>query len=162
MKKTVSVAVWALLAGLLVSCASPPPPPGAPGGPLYRPLADVPGAHVVGFAQTNFEMPATPRGASADYSRISSLAHAALLEAARREHSGNIDIVDVTWAVISDGSAQRRNSSGVSTRVGGTIGLVGGSGISISASGSVPVQAAQGGSQMVTYSATGRVVSFND
>jgi len=131
---------------------------------LYRPLAEAPGAHVIGFAQAHFSVPVT-RGRSTDYARISVLAHAALLEAARRTHSGHIDIVDVAWAPVPDPNAMLRQAGIFASIVEGAVGIIegGDTGMAMTANavGNIAVHAAHGAPQMVVYSTTGRVVRFD-
>ena len=80
--------VMIVLIGLFISCGSTP----SASNP-YRPLSGFPNANVIGIIQTNFESAFgidTP-------GRISDAAYIALLEAAKHEYNGNIDIADITW-----------------------------------------------------------------
>jgi len=89
-------AVLVALAGLFVSCATHP----TVANP-YRPLSEQ-GAHVLGIVHADFTsfgvFGTTPNA------RRKATAHAALLEAARREHSGTIDVVNIHWNLTQGGA----------------------------------------------------------
>jgi len=93
MKKIVSGLVFGLLFWVLFSCASPP----TISNP-FRPLSEIPNARVIGIIQANFES-----SRDTHHPHISSHNHAAyfaLLEAAKKDYGGNIDIVDISWIFV--------------------------------------------------------------
>jgi hypothetical protein len=53
----------------------------------------MPNANVIGIVQTNLESIFHP----GNVPPVNEVAYSSLLEAARREHSGNIDIADISW-----------------------------------------------------------------
>jgi TolB-like protein len=77
----------------------PPPPPPRPTQPTvanpYRPLSSLQNATVIGTAQTSF----TFRNDSYlnHISDLNELSYIKLLETAKRDYKGNIDIADITW-----------------------------------------------------------------
>jgi hypothetical protein len=90
----VSLAVFIILVS---SCASTPAQqPPTPSNP-YRPISEFPNANVIGLVQTNLTWP------NAIVSDINERAYYALLETAKKEHSGIIDIVDISWVIIRGG-----------------------------------------------------------
>jgi len=98
MKRHVFKIAFGLLACLLLSCASL--------ADIYRPLSAQPNAEVLGPIQTNFEtqftfLPGTYPGASKSWKRnVDQAAYNALLEAARNEYRGNIDVFEITFEPI--------------------------------------------------------------
>jgi len=94
MKNLVSVLVLAALIGLVLSCSSVPVPTAA--NP-YRPLSGIPNSTVIGIVQTKFESVFNPFPANGQIPQVNEVAYTALLEAAKHEHSGNIDIADISW-----------------------------------------------------------------
>jgi hypothetical protein len=102
-------AFFVLLVGVLVSCMTfgrgYPPTAENP----YRPLSGIPNANVIGTVSANFTAPVQILGeimadnqqkADNFVSMVNGPAYNALLEAAKQEYSGNIDVVDITWAFI--------------------------------------------------------------
>jgi hypothetical protein len=102
MKSFVSGAVLLLLIGVLVSCSTFKPPTAE--NP-YRPLSGIPNANVIGTVTANFTAPIVIRdtglfGEKTDLSLVNGRAYNALLEAARQEYGGTIDVVDITWVYL--------------------------------------------------------------
>jgi len=102
MKNFVSGAVLLLVIGVLVSCSTLKPPTAE--NP-YRPLSGIPNANVIGPVSANFTAPIEIRdtgstGMKGDLSLVNGLAYNALLEAARQEYGGTIDVVDITWVYL--------------------------------------------------------------
>jgi len=99
MKKIISGLVFVLLIGLFVSCGSAP----TLASP-YRPLSGITNANVIGTIQVNFESPFySGDGVKNQITSINETAYIALMEAAKKEYSGNIDIADITY-VFNGGS----------------------------------------------------------
>jgi hypothetical protein len=94
--RRIFIGVLALLVGLFVSCGSQPRL-GSAGNPC-KPLSGVPNATVVGPLQKTFETVYQPN--KNNFKRLNDLAYNALLEAARQEYSGNIDVVDISWIYV--------------------------------------------------------------
>jgi hypothetical protein len=98
MKRMVLGVVLVLLIWLFLSCASV--------ADVYRPLSGATNSEVLGTVQTTFEtvytfMPGTYPGGSKTWKlRVDQAAYNALLEAAKKEYSGNIDVYDVTFSLI--------------------------------------------------------------
>ena len=93
MKTIISGVAVALLVGLIVSCASPPTVTKP-----YRPSSGIPNANVVGPVQVIFNSPN-----DSHWSRVqqhNEEAYVSLLETARQEYDGNIDVVDIAWAYL--------------------------------------------------------------
>ena len=83
MKKSIfTVLTTVFLVGLIFSCATGP----------YKPSG--PDDKVIGSVRATFE--AGPRNSKRFYNEH---AYTALLEAAQKEHKGNIDIRDITWTM---------------------------------------------------------------
>jgi len=87
---------------------------------LYRPLNGIPNATVIGIVQTNFESLTDPRQKAV----INQAAYIALLEAAKKEHSGSIDIADIAWVWKSNTFTKGKYTAS------GKVILLGGSGVS--------------------------------
>ena len=81
MKNFVSVAAFTILVGLLISCGTTGP---------YLPSAS--DENIIGTIQTTFQL-----GLGYPEKMIKERAYSALLEAAKKEYQGNIDIRDITW-----------------------------------------------------------------
>ncbi|WP_461257162.1 CsgG/HfaB family protein [Treponema sp. R80B11-R83G3] len=87
-----------LVLGILCSCASL--------NDVYRPLSGSSNTEVLGTVQTNFEtmfvfMPGTYPGASKSWKRnVDHAAYTALLEVAKKEYNGNIDVYDITFQPV--------------------------------------------------------------
>ena len=64
---------------------------------LYRPLRGIPNATVIGNVQTQFESVSAPL----QKQKVNEAAYIALLGAAKKEHSGNIDVADISWVFDS-------------------------------------------------------------
>lgn len=64
---------------------------------IYRPIGRIPGATAVGPIQANFT------SASVSRTQTNGDAYIALLMAARRSHTGNIDVVNITWSRVRRG-----------------------------------------------------------
>jgi hypothetical protein len=86
-------ALLVVLAGLFLSCAVMPPSTNNP----YRKLKPGVNLEVVGTAQAKFEASGT---GIFTMSQINKAGYIALMEAAKREHNGNIDIYDIVWSKI--------------------------------------------------------------
>jgi hypothetical protein len=112
-----------LLVGFLFSCASAP----TISNP-YRPLSSVPNVNVIGIVQANFEsVYNSSAGATSHISPLNQAAYIALLDAAKQEHTGNIDVVDIFYVfnrfermryqytangkVVSIGGGNQRNTA---------------------------------------------------
>jgi hypothetical protein len=95
MRNFVSNVFLGLLAGLFLSCSSAPTATNP-----YRPLSDVSNAEVVGTIQTTFDSEYWTSPAGQFHSQLNGTAYVALLEAAKKEYSGNIDVADITWVQI--------------------------------------------------------------
>ena len=87
MKDFVLKVVFAVMVGLLVSCASAP----TVANP-YRPLSGISNANVIGIVQITFQGDGWKLNGEAVYVR--------LLEAAKRDYQGNIDVCDITWSQV--------------------------------------------------------------
>jgi SepF-like predicted cell division protein (DUF552 family) len=124
MKRFITKMVLGLLVGLFLSCAST-------SSYTYNPLSKLPNANVLGMVQVKFETPLgyevwdsnSAEGALARNlitapialgiatgktiknlsirEKISEAAHTALLEEAKKEHTGNIDVADITFTEIN-------------------------------------------------------------
>jgi hypothetical protein len=83
----------ALLLNLFVSCAGTP----ATRTP-YRPLSELPNAEILGTVQIKFD------SIYMDHylyiSKLNETAYITLLEAAKQEYGGIIEVVDITWVLI--------------------------------------------------------------
>jgi hypothetical protein len=88
MKDFVSKTVLVLLVGLVVSCA---------GTSTHRPISEFPNANVIGNVQVTFEMTLPNRVITES---VKQAAYMRLLEGARKEYQGNIDICDIAITVI--------------------------------------------------------------
>jgi hypothetical protein len=99
MKNLGSKVVLVLLIGLFISCASGVHMP-TTANP-YRPLKEFPNANVVGSVQNTFESQYWYKRSN-EIPRITESAYMSLLEAAKKEYSGNIDIVDISWIFVRD------------------------------------------------------------
>jgi hypothetical protein len=86
--KNFVLAVFGLLIGLFISCAS--------SAKIYRPLSEFPNAEVIGPIQTTFK--AIYYNSFGVVVSQNETAYIALLEAAKRQYDGNIDVVDITVA----------------------------------------------------------------
>ncbi|MCL2441086.1 MAG: CsgG/HfaB family protein [Treponema sp.] len=119
-----AVVLVVLMVGWMGACASITD--------VYRPLSGVQGADVLGTIQTEFEsvfafMPGTYPGASKSWKRnVDQAAYNALLEAARKEYTGNIDVYDVTFTVVH--YASRQNNMNKYRATGRVVSLGGSSG----------------------------------
>jgi hypothetical protein len=107
MKRYISGLVLLILAGIVAAYAEKPPTVANP----YKPLSGVPNANVVGTVQTVFET------IGVTGKQINEIAYLALLEAAKKEHSGNIDIVDITWVFVKKNKATKRNQFSANGKV---------------------------------------------
>jgi hypothetical protein len=122
MKNFVSGLILVLLIVFLFSCASTTD--------VYRPLSQQPNAEVLGNLTVNFEtiyifMPGTYPGGSIQWKRnVDQAAYNALLEAAKKEYSGNIDVYDITFQLIR--IANRQNNMNEFKATGKVILLGGG------------------------------------
>ena len=103
MKKFCSGLVLALCAGLFLSCTTVLPPQPQP----YRPFTGDPLLTTIGFMEASFEssrLVGNHRGEAWQirqwHSELNRLAHHALLESARHEHGGFIEIFDVSWEYL--------------------------------------------------------------
>jgi hypothetical protein len=120
-KKITKGVVFVLLLLLFLSCASITD--------VYRPLSQQPNAEVLGKLQVNFEtiyifMPGTYPGGSIQWKRnVDQAAYNALLEAAKKEYSGNIDVFDITFQLIQYANRQNNMNEYKAT---GTVILLGG------------------------------------
>jgi len=86
MKRFISIAVLVVLTGLFLSCVTY--------DKKSRPLVNLPNANVVGTVQTIFETgPTTAKG-------LDQQAYIRLLEEAKKQYSGNIDVYDVIWTQV--------------------------------------------------------------
>jgi hypothetical protein len=63
----------------------------------FRPLSSIPGANVIGIAQANLESAYPNNFLIFNISHLNEAAYIALLDAARREFTGFIDIVDISY-----------------------------------------------------------------
>ena len=79
--KNFVLAVFGLLIGLLISCAS--------SAKIYRPLSEFPNAEVIGPIQTTYK--------AMFFTLQNETAYIALLEDAKQKYDGNIDVVDISW-----------------------------------------------------------------
>ena len=95
-EKIISGLILILLVWLLVSCASMKPP--TVSNP-FRPLSSIQNATVIGTVQTKVET-VYHLYPAALIQYVNEAAYIALLEAAKREYSGNIDIVDISYVYI--------------------------------------------------------------
>ena len=82
---------------LFFSCASSLGP--------YRPLSDIPNAAVIGTVQTSFES----MNSGYQKSLIDEAAYVSLMDAARKEYQGNIDVREITWTFIGWNSVKHIN-----------------------------------------------------
>jgi len=64
---------------------------------LYRPLSGIPNATVIGIVQADFESSVLNGGMGKAKAEVDQAAYIALLAAAKKEHSGSIDIADIAW-----------------------------------------------------------------
>jgi hypothetical protein len=94
MKNYVLGMISVLMLGLFTACASAPTRENP-----YKPLSGSPNANVVGTVQTNFESIYIVDPAFIKY--LNEAAYIALLETARKEYSGDIDIVDIFWVFVN-------------------------------------------------------------
>ena len=96
MKGIVYGLAWILLVGLFVSCASAPTT-----AKLYRPLEQGTNAEVIGTVQTKFESIGGGMNKNKQIlDMINGAAYSALLDAAKQEYGGNIDIYDILWTQV--------------------------------------------------------------
>ena len=90
---------FVILTGLFSSCA------GSPASSPYRPLSDLPAANVIGTVQTKFETLDSEHLKA----KINETAYFNLMEIAREEYQGNIDVRDITWIHIGWNSGKHIN-----------------------------------------------------
>jgi hypothetical protein len=98
----------------LLSIPNPPPPkltrPTAENP--HRPLRRVQNAAVIGIVQTNFNSPYFDAQHNSNRDNNNAIqttnekAYFALLEVAKKDYRGNIDIVDITWVGLGEYSTQ--------------------------------------------------------
>lgn len=95
MKKLFSGIVLFLIVWMFLSCASKPNIPTSSNP--FRPLSGFPNSNVIAPVQTNFALNGVNQSQVA---LVNEAAYSALLETARKEHSGNIDIADISWVLL--------------------------------------------------------------
>jgi len=79
-----------------LACASAPVQTAPTATNPYKPLIRTSNATIIGTVHTRFESSYQVDNVL----QINNVAYFALLEAARQEHGGNIDIVDITWIFV--------------------------------------------------------------
>ena len=163
MKKLVFGVDLLLLVGLFLSCTTIVMSPPTTTDP-YRPLNSLPNANVVGPIQAVFEsalrlggsVQIYPKAADlwrSNFNQVSEAAYTALLESAKKEHRGNIDIVDISWVYITrDGGMSQYSANG-------RVVLLGSSSTATGVEGAVE-RAAQNVSENFTYGARIAIVQI--
>ena len=97
-----------ILAAFLSSCTSQPQLPTAANP--FRPIKDFPNASIIGTIQTKIET-VVPNNVS----MVNEAAYIALLEVAKKEYTGSIDVFDISW--VFDGTFNRRAGYTVNGKV---------------------------------------------
>ena len=101
--------VCVLIIILILSCTSNPASisRSSQSEPLpYKPLSEIPGAHVIGTIQANF---LSIFNDSIHIKNINEAAYIELMETAGREYPGNIDVRDISWSFIGWNSTRHLN-----------------------------------------------------